>query len=171
MELGIISVSSKCRHSLQSSEKNKDHRFQQRNIPFNPTYGPLKSYSSSNLSDESTVSATSSISASGYGSLNDAYPRVKKAILGELSFCNSTDSDEIENECFCDSSKRPSNKFVAADRPTIFNDYRNSINNNNMVNIKCSGVDNKINNMKAISLVNQLNMPYNRLPSFDSEHL
>jgi hypothetical protein len=170
MELGIISVSPKCRHSLQSSEKNKDHRFQQRNIPFNPTYGPLKSYSSSNLSDESTISATSSISACGYGSLNDAYPEVKKGILGELSFCNSTDSDETESECFCDHSKRSLNKFVAANRPTIFNDYRNSI-NNNMVNIKCGGVDNKMNNMKPISLINHLKMPYNRLPSFDSEHL
>lgn len=169
MELGIISVSPKCRYSLLS-EKNRDHKFLQRNIAFNPTYGPLKSYSSSNLSDESTLGTASPVSGCGYGSLSESYPGAKKTILGELSFCNSEDSDETEKECFCDHSKRALNKLVAADRPTIFNDYSNSI-NNNMVNIKCGGVENKINNMKAVTLLNQLTMPYNRLPSFDCEHL
>lgn len=170
MELGIISVSPKSRYTLPSSEKNKDYQFQQRNIAFNPTYGPLRSYGSSNLLDESTVSTTSSTSASGYGSLNDAYPGVKKVILGELTFSDSTSSDETEEECLCDHSIKTLNKLVAADRPTIFNDHRNSI-NNNMVNIKCGGVENKVNNMKATSLINHLKTPYNRLPSFDCEHL
>lgn len=172
MELGIISVSPKSRYSQQSSEKNRDYQFQQRNIAFNPTYGPLRSYGSSNLLDESTVSTTSSTSASGYGSLNDGYPGEKKATLGELTFCNSnsTDTDETERECLCDHSMKTLNKLAAADRPTIFNDHRNSI-NNNMVNIKYGGVENNVNNMKAISLINHLKTPYNRLPSFDCEHL
>ena len=171
MELGIISVSPKFRLSPVSSEKNNDHQFLQRNTTNSTCYSPRMSLSSGNLSDKSNFSATSPVTASGYRSLSPTFSGAKRTTLGELSFCNSTDSDETEEECFCEHTKDAGDKFMITDRPTIFNDYRNNINNNNLVNIKYSGVENKLNNMKAISLINHFKMPYNRLPSFDTDRL